>query len=267
MVADLLADVAAFLGAIKKGAAVNVNDQASKDRAIAIARRYFESVRPELIERRVDGAEIDRLDAEWQDLLRLAHGNNARRSYLGTLARIRKGLTNLSVSLIVFPNAAEVSTPMRASAGNQEALLLATLDELIPSAAASYRQGIADLDAPTRTSYRGTASEFRETLREVLDHLAPDAEVMAQPGFNLEPDRKGPTMKQKVRFVLNSRGRKKAQREASEKAVVLVEERSAEVARAVYDRASVATHIQEAKREVEQVKRFVDTVLCDLLEI
>jgi hypothetical protein len=267
MVAEMLADVASLLGAIKKAAAVNVNDQASKDRAIAVARRYFETLRPELVSRRVDGATIERLDSEWQDLLRLAHGNNARTTYVGTLNRIRKCLNGLSVSLIVLPVAPAESPSMRASAGNQETLLLATLDELVPSAAASYRQGIADLEAPARTSYRGTASEFRETLREVLDHLAPDADVMAQDGFNLEADRTGPTMKQKVRFVLNSRGRKKAQREASEKAVRLVEERSADVARAVYDRASVASHVQEAKREVEQVKRFVDTVLCDLLEI
>ena len=40
-----------------------------------------------------------------------------------------------------------------------------------------------------------------------------------------------------------------------------------EVARVVYNRASVATQVQESKQEVQKIKRYVDTVLFDLLEI
>ena len=90
---------------------------------------------------------------------------------------------------------------------------------------------------------------------------------MKQVGFKLEQGQTKPTMKQKVRFVLSSRGLKKTQQEVSEKSASLVEELSGEVTRAVYNRASLATHFQESKREVEQIKRYVDTILFDLLEI
>ena len=74
-------------------------------------------------------------------------------------------------------------------------------------------------------------------------------------------------MKQKVRFVLKSRGRNKSQRDSSEKSIELVDDRIGEVTRAVYDRASVATHVIETRDEVAQIKRYVDTVLFDILEI
>jgi hypothetical protein len=74
-------------------------------------------------------------------------------------------------------------------------------------------------------------------------------------------------MKQKTRYILASRGRHKPQRVTAEKITGLVEELSGEVTRAVYDRASLATHVQQSKQEVQQVKRYVDTVLFDLLEI
>jgi hypothetical protein len=55
-------------------------------------------------------------------------------------------------------------------------------------------------------SWRGPATDFRESLRETLDHLAPDSAVKAEPGFKLEQNTSGPTMKQKVRFILKKRG-------------------------------------------------------------
>jgi predicted pPIWI-associating nuclease len=151
--------------------------------------------------------------------------------------------------------------------GREETLIVDTLERLIPSAAASYRQGLADLNDERRHSYRGTASEFREALRETLDHLAPDSEVSAQPGFAYDGDQKKPTMKQKVRYVLNSRKRSKTQRDAAERSTSLVEELSGDVARAVYNHASLAAHVQQSREEVRKIKRYVDTVLFDLLEI
>ena len=74
-------------------------------------------------------------------------------------------------------------------------------------------------------------------------------------------------MKQKVRYVLVTRNRPKAQRETAEKSLSLIEELSGEVARAVYNRASLATHVSESKSEVAKIKRYVDIVLLDLLEI
>lgn len=114
---------------------------------------------------------------------------------------------------------------------------------------------------------RGTAAEFRESLREVLDHLAPDAEVEAQSWYKPEERQTKPTMRQKTRYILTSRERNKTQRASAEKMLGLIEELSGEVMREVYNRASLAAHVHQSKREVQQIKRYVDTILFDLLEI
>lgn len=244
-----------------------MNDRESKDRAIALATSYFNTVRPTLTSRLGEHEAIVEHDQDWQNLVRLAQGNNARKSYLHTLTALRKGLVDFNVAALTAAADRNASVVLGADNSREERLLIETLETLIPSAATSYRQGSLDLRTSDRLSYRGTAAEFRESLREVLDHLAPDKDVQGQPGFKLEPNQTKPTMKQKVRFVLSSRGLKKTQQEAAEKSASLVEELSGEVARAVYNRASLATHIQESRHEVGQIKRYVDTILFDLLEI
>ena len=125
-----------------------------------------------------------------------------------------------------------------------------------------------DLDSgEVRFSYRGTASELREVLRETLDIPAPDDDIAKQSWFKLETNCTGPTMKQKVRFILSSRGKSKAQRALPEKSIDLVENLCGDVARAVYTRASTSTHVQTTKQEVQQMKRYLDAVLFDVLEI
>jgi hypothetical protein len=91
--------------------------------------------------------------------------------------------------------------------------------------------------------------------------------VTRQDGFKFEGDRKKPTMKQKVRYILSSRGKNKTQRETAEKSADLIEELAGEVTRALYNQASLAAHVQQSRTEVENIKRYVDTVLFDLLEI
>ncbi len=63
------------------------------------------------------------------------------------------------------------------------------LEALVPSAALSYKQAVLDLNDDSRVSFRGPALELREALREILDHLAPDDEVTAAPGYVQEKDR------------------------------------------------------------------------------
>ena len=267
MLGPLIADLDAFGASIRCAKAVHVNDQSTKDRAIGLANRYFNEVRPSLLELLGETEAILAHDQMWQQLVRLAHGNNARSTYLKTIRSLRKALADLNVSVLSNQPLRTTQPAATLQISLEEGVLLETLDRLVPSAAASYRQGFADLHGVDRISYRGTAAEFREALRETLDHLAPDDQVTAQSGFKLEPNQTKPTMKQKVAYVLSFRGRKKTQREAAEKSVVLIEAISGEVMRAVYNRAALATHIQQSKVEVQHVKRYVDTVLFDLLEI
>jgi hypothetical protein len=265
MIASLIEDVGGLAASIRRGKAVNVNDQSTKDRAIALGTHYFTSIRPALVERLGESDAIVAQDHEWQELIRLAHGGNARRSYQRVIGQLRRGLTELNVAMLIAPNKGNKAGGIPALS-REEAAILKTLDALVPSAAASYRQGLQDLAGSERISYRGTAADFRESLRETLDHLAPDAEVMQQQGFVLEQNQTRPTMKQKVRFVLASRGRNKTQRESAERSMSLIDELTGEIMRAIYNRASLATHVEESKREVQRVKRYVETVLIDLLE-
>jgi hypothetical protein len=267
MIGQLITDVEALGASLRRGKAVNVNDQSSKDRAIALATRYFSDIRPRIAAAGGETENLLRHDDLWQQLVRLAHGNNPRRSYLKATATLRKDLSEFNISALSTPVASALSSGASASLSREEALILRTLESLVPSAAASYRQGLSDLVGPERLSYRGTAADFRESLRETLDHLAPDADVKTQAWYKPEDDQKKPTMKQKTRYILMSRERNKTQRESAEKALGLVEELSGEVMRAVYNRAALATHVHQSKTEVQKIKRYVDTLLFDLLEI
>jgi predicted pPIWI-associating nuclease len=265
VIASFLADLDAFLGSVTRRKSVNVNDQGTKARATALATQYFSNLRPGIVQRLGETATAP-IDAEWQDLIRLAQGNNSRRSYSVKLRSLRALLAERNVAFLASaPLATPRVDPLAPSLEEQR--IIATLDGIVPSASASYKQGLLDLRGPDRHSYRGTAVEFREALRETLDHLAPDEAVMNQDGFKLENAQTRPTMKQKVRFVLKSRGLGRSRRESTEQSLALVEELFGDVTRAVYNRASVATHVLETKDEVGRIKRFVDTVLFDLLEI
>jgi predicted pPIWI-associating nuclease len=267
MIGHLVADVEALGASLRRGQAVNVNDQSSKDRAIGLATRYFNEVRPLLVANSGENDVLLRHDQEWQQLVRLAHGNNTRRTYLKIVNALRKRLLEFNISALSMPVVSGSHPAAGTSQSREELLILKTLQSLVPSAAASYRQGLSDLIGPERLSYRGTAAEFRESLRETLDQLAPDMDVQGQGWYKVEEGQKKPTMKQKVRYILTSRERNKAQRDSAEKILALIEELSAEVMRAVYNRASLATHIHQSKSEVQKIKRYVDTVLIDLLEI
>jgi hypothetical protein len=139
------------------------------------------------------------------------------------------------------------------------------LDNLIPTAGLSYQQAIRDLADESRLSYRGTASELREVLREVLDHLAPDADVTSKRGFQLELGRTKPTMKQKVRFILRARDEGSKATEMAETAADAVDGIIGSLARSAYDAGSVATHISAERQTVVQLKRYVEAVLSHLL--
>jgi hypothetical protein len=267
MLRGLLEQLASFQNRLRTHHSVHVNDRETKAAVMALATTYFNETRPLLVEILGDQQALGKPDHAWQELVRLAHANNKRSTYLKVVKSLAVALREVSVETLV-------RTSERGSGGSGllelapvELQLLSTLEALLPTAAASYRQGLLDLRDKERLSYRGTASEFRETLRETLDHLASDADVAKQTGFTYEAGQTRPTMKQKARFVLASRGRSKTQTSVAEKTISVVEGLAGEVVRATYDRASLATHLEMTRAEVIRIKRYVDTVLFDLLEI
>lgn len=266
MIRDSLDRLVALQQRLKRGRSVNVNDRQTKDDIIAVATAYFTADRSVLVEVLGESEALLAHDEKWQDLIRLAHGNNVRKSYVRLIRDLQKELGAFSV---VSLSRSTDEVPGKANSvelAPAELSIIRTLESAVPSAAASYRQAILDLRTE-RLSYRGTASELRESLRETLDHLAPDKEVMAQPDYKPEPNQSKPTMKQKTQYILGIRGKGKTQRATVGKAIELIDAFSGEIARAVYNQASLATHVETSRSEVWKVKRYVDTVFFDLLEI
>ena len=148
-----------------------------------------------------------------------------------------------------------------------EASIQLALEAVLPSAAASYRQAILDLHDPSRQSMRGTAAELREALRELLDHLASDSDVMKMVGFKPEPGQAKPTMRQKAQFVLQAHRTPGAMSKASEDAASVVDAKSAALVRSVYRGGSFVAHVGSARVDVRKLKMYVDTVLAELLDV
>lgn len=236
----------------------------AREEVRAFVKFYFGEVRAIWISFNIDQFEVEACDSYCQELLQLANGKNRRRSYIKWLRYIKAMRPKIDTVLASFVPAVTPSATDYFS--TVESKIFETLSSLLPTAALSYKQVLLDLRTD-RASYRGTAAELREALREILDHLAPDSEVTAQPNFKLESGLTRPTMKQKASFVLKARGSQANAMNASKDSVELTEALSARVARSVYEKGSIATHLAASKDEVTRVKQYTDAVFVELLEI
>ncbi|MBA7636380.1 hypothetical protein ES703_43998 [subsurface metagenome] len=227
--------------------------------------QYFNDTRPVFQSNGLDDESLGGLDNWMQQLLTLTQKSSLKSRYNRIVKSIGQELNGIEVALLT--TSIDSPSPQIAKLDGKEKRIATTLTGLVESAGLSYEQACLDLRDNTKYSYRGVAAELREALREVLDYLAPDKEVMSQDNFKLEKEQTKPTKKQKVRYILKSRGKNKSQTEAPESAVTLVEERVGALAISVYNRSSVSTHISTSKQEVQQIKAYVDVVLGELLEI
>lgn len=156
---------------------------------------------------------------------------------------------------------------MQLALSTHEILIINSLEAIVPSAARSYLQGIRDLADPYRISYRGAANEFRETLRELVDHLAPDDDVCSQHGFQLERDQTKPTRKQKVRYILKAREMSDASIRVPEGFIDAIEEKVAAVVSAAYSRSANASHVHTERLEVQRIKQYLDPLISEIIAL
>lgn len=226
---------------------------------------FFRQVRPQLVALRFDGEQIDSLDQISQHVLELAAHANRKSTYQGCIRELN-GLRGKFEAAIEIRVGGGVPQPAAHLTTATEAAIIETLDGIVPTIALSYRQVLQDLSDQTRVSFRGTASELREVLRELLDHLAPDVDVLKS-GVALEKGQTTPTMKQKTVFILKARGIGETARKPATNAVTAVEGAVGSLARSVYNRGSLSTHIATTRTEVLAVKGYTDAVLADLLQI
>jgi len=223
---------------------------------------YFRTVRQTIVDSSSSGDFISETDLSFHELLELTHKRSKVTSYRSVFRTLKGNLLELEKSVLL---SGTTSNSLKLDPTDNR--IISTLTKLLPSAALSYEQAALDLKGETRLSWRGPATDLREALREVLDHLAPDGEVEKQPGFSLERDAKGPTMKQKVRHVLRKRGLSRGSTEVSERATESVEEIVGGFVRSVYTRSNISTHTPTDKAEVIRVRDWVRTALCELLAL
>jgi len=226
----------------------------------AIARIYFDSIRPELELAQNRAGLIEEIDHVIQAILQLATGSREQHAYIGQINELRPYLLEATFDLMKSRGARLVLSPLERS-------ILATLTKLLPATAASYEQALRDIAHARRVSWRGTALELREALRDVMDHLAPDDKVMGSPGFQLEQNRTGPTQKQKVRYVLRARRTPTAARNVAEASLDTVDEAIAALARSTYESGSASTHAGASGKQIRNLKHYVDALLAELLEV
>jgi hypothetical protein len=226
-----------------------------------IARTYFESVRPELQGVQNRPGLIEEIDFVLQGMLRLATAPREKQAYLGHIAELRPFLLEATIDVM------KARGSSRLVLSTTERAILQTLERMLPSSSTSYEQALRDIAEGTRVSWRGTATELREVLREVIDHLAPTDQVIASAGFQFEPGQGSPTQKQKVRFILRARRNSSAAVAVAEASLATAEEAVAALARSTYRRSSASTHAPTDSTEIRSLKRYVDALLGELLEI
>lgn len=194
--------------------------------------------------------------------MRCTHARTVKSRYVGLLKEIARIGREVDVALL------SPAIPTKGhTVGGKEQLVIATLRQLSPSAACSFEQGLRDLASEERVSWRGSVVEFREALRDVLDKLAPDEDVETQPGYKQEKDTHGPTMKQKVLFILKSRKTPSSETKAVVDSVNVVDEMVSSFVRSVYQRSSTATHLAAGRMEANRVRAYVTLALLEILAI
>lgn len=247
---------------LKKINAKQIYHKSIKENCKANVDYFFRQIRNKIVEDRKDKF-IESLDNYFQDLLLLTHKSSLKSSYMRLLSNIRKDLITLETN-VLYPQTPK-SSDKKIERIDKE--IINTLKNLVAPSSLSYEQALIDLQSNSRLSWRGPATDLRESLRECLDFLAPDDDVKTTPGYKQNPDTNGPTMKQKVQYILKNRGKGNAEIKATEDATIIIDEMIGSFVRSVYTRANVSTHTPIDKNEIYRLLNMVRIIFCEILEI
>lgn len=228
--------------------------------ASAIARSYFDSIRPELRRSGVRQDLVQEVDGRLQELLRLASAPRDRNAY-ADLPNLSARLLDATIELM------KARGDQRLALSRTEQEILRRLAEMKPVSADSYEQALRDIAQGDRVSWRGTATEMREVLREVMQLLAPDDQVTGAPEYMPEDGQTRPTQRQRVRFILAARHTPAEAIEQAEGTLDTVEELIALLARTTYKRMNASTHGSTGVREVRNLQRYMTALLGELLSV
>jgi len=262
--------IVVFKKRLSSSTARQLTSKVLKTGAKNLVQQYFRITRTELIQMSIDSTNFDLL---MQNLNELVSKNSLTSTCRTLIKLIEKEIPKMEIKRELFISEKQISSKEKKTHTTEiDKRILATLSDTIPSAALSYKQALMDLDDNSKISFRGTAAELREVIREVLDYLAPDKDVKNSEGFVYEKDSKGnflpsPTMKQKTRYILKSRGLSKTAIKTPESVLNIIEESIGVFTRSTYERGSISTHQTTEEPDIRQLKSYAETLLCELLEI
>lgn len=143
--------------------------------------------------------------------------------------------------------------------------IIDALAKISESLVAGYQQVHKDLADEGRISWRGTADEIREVLRELLESLAPDEFVKRATWYKQEPNTDGPTQAQRAKYALEHHAAQTYRINATQETVNLVEQSISRLVRKTFQRANNAAHTTQDKDEVRRILGYFDLLVKDLL--
>lgn len=246
---------------IKKNEGLQVRNERKKKKIQLFIDDYFRTQREALLQTSSE-LPINNIDTLMQDMLSLTHKDAIQLSYLQILSELKKSFQEIDKITLV------VQLPRNEMNHSEiDIKIIETLNKIVPSAAKSYEQALIDLRSDKRLSWRGPATDIREAIRETLDYLAPDDDVMKESGFKFEADCKGPTMRQKAKFILKNRKVNDTELSNNQASLQVIEDSVGAYIRTVYKRANVSTHTPTEKPEVLRIKQHAVIVFQEILSL
>ena len=100
----------------------------------------------------------------------------------------------------------------------------------------------------------------------MLETLAPKEAIATEPWYVQDESTSGPTHKQRVRYILRTRGSGSKEQKVAEQ-VDVMEDKIGGLVRATYTRASDAAHRTKDRREVRRIVRYFEAFAHDLLDL
>lgn len=266
----LLKDIKTVQTDIQRATSRLVRSEREISSAKVLAQIYFRNTRNAIIKSELDPSELDSAFAE---LIELTNKHSQRSSYLSVLKKAQKKAVELEIQT-EYTYSAEVSSAGSELGGftRQESSIVEKLKEINPFFADAYIQIILDIRDEKRISFRGVVHEIRELVRGLLNHFAPNEQVMGQVDFQFENRLDKPSMTQKMKYVLNARGLSGSQIDPAKKMTSYLEVQTgilAAMPRSTYSAGSDTAHAdsRDVRNEVLRLKRYLDTNICDILQI
>jgi hypothetical protein len=249
---------------LKKNPAKQINSSQELGAVRLLIMKYFREFRPVIKKTNLDSRFMD---GHFEVLQELASRRSPRILYHTTLKDVVKTYSELELQNEYAFGESDFKLKMT----EFEKKILFTLNKIDQNIGNSYIQLMIDIEDLKKVSYKGTAHELREILREILAKLAPDNEILQTSGFKFEEGLTKPTMKQKAQFILSLRDQTKEEKNLVEQSIVPIdraEEAVSILTRSIYTSGSESAHTNKAVRnKIIQLKMYLDAVLADILEI